>query len=70
MFKYYLYFSEHIVLPWNLTKILIWGLERQVGVAKEKNSECGLERGVSKRGRRPVICLYFSLIDRQTVTSQ
>ena len=46
------------------------GVRKAVGVAKEKNSECGPERGVSKRGRRPVICLYFSLIDRQTVTSQ
>ena len=46
------------------------GVRKAVGVAKEKNSECGPESGVSKRGRRPGICLYFSLIDRQTVTSQ
>lgn len=50
MFKYYLSFSEYVVLLWNLTKILIWELERQVGFAKEKNSECGLKRGVRKRG--------------------
>jgi hypothetical protein len=52
MFKYYLSFPEHVALPWNLVKILISGIERQVGVAKEKNSECGPERGVSKRGAR------------------
>lgn len=61
MFKYYLSFSEHVALPWNLVKILISGIERQVGVAKEKNSECGPERGVSKRGRRPVKGLRDSI---------
>ena len=50
MFKYYPSFSEYVVLLWNLTKILIWELERQVGFAKEKNFECGLKRGVSKKG--------------------
>ena len=55
MFKYYLSFPEHVALPWNLVKILIWGLERQVGITKEKNSECGPERG----GQRPISAKLF-----------
>jgi hypothetical protein len=57
MFKYYLSFPEHVALPWNLVKILIWGLERQVGITKEKNSECGPERG----GQRPIKGLRDSI---------